>query len=150
MFDEPLNSPYNTAMAKDIIHVAVKQALIKDGWTILADPYPLQYAEFSLRADLAAERIGVDEGTVRRIIVEVKSFVGISFIHQFQQAIGQYSMYRDAIEMNGLGYAVYLAVSNEAYQDNFHQTAVQNSIKKHDLKLVVVDIDGEEVLLWIN
>jgi hypothetical protein len=28
-----------------------------------------------------------------------------------------------------------LAVSNEAYQDNFHQTAVQNSIKKHDLNL---------------
>jgi len=41
-------------------------------------------------------------------------------------------------------------VSNEAYQDNFYQTAVQNSIKKHDLKLVVVDIDGEQVLIWIN
>ncbi len=137
-------------MAKDIIHVAVKQALIKDGWTIVADPYPLQYAEFSLRADLAAERTSPPEATVRRIIVEVKSFVGLSFIHQFQQAIGQYSMYRDAIELNGLDYEVYLAVSNEAYQDNFYQTAVQNSIKKHDLKLVVVDIDGEQVLIWIN
>lgn len=137
-------------MAKDIIHVAVKQALIKDGWVILADPYPLQYAEFSLRVDLAAERKLTIEWTARRIIVEVKSFVGLSFIHQFQQAIGQYSMYRDAIELNGLDYEVYLAVSSEAYQDNFQQTAVQNSIRKHDLKLVVVDIDEEEVLLWIN
>jgi len=128
----------------------VKQALIKDGWTILADPYPLQYAEFSLRVDLAAERKLTTEGTACRIIVEVKSFVGISFIHQFQQAIGQYSMYRDAIELNGLDYEIYLAVSNEAYQDNFHQTAVQNSMKKHDLKLVVVDIDEEQVILWIS
>lgn len=137
-------------MAKDIIHVAVKQALIKDGWTILADPYPLQYAEFSLRADLAAERTSAIEGAARRIIVEVKSFVGISFIHQFQQAIGQYSMYRDAIELNGLDYEVYLAVSQEAYEDNFRQTAVQHSIEKHDLKLVVVDVDEEQVIVWIN
>lgn len=137
-------------MAKDIIHESVKQALINDGWTIVADPYPLQYAEFSLRADLAAERTFQTEGNVRRIIVEVKSFVGLSFIHQFQQAIGQYSMYRDAIEMNGLSYEVYLAVSAQAYQDNFHQTAVQNSIEKHRLQLVVVDIDEDQVLAWIN
>ena len=59
-------------------------------------------------------------------------------------------MYRDAIELNGLDYEIYLAVSHEAYQDNFHQTAVQNSIEKHDLKLVVVDIDEAQVLIWIN
>ncbi len=27
--------------AKDIYHDAVKNALIKDGWTITADPYPI-------------------------------------------------------------------------------------------------------------
>ncbi|MCB0110578.1 MAG: hypothetical protein KDE53_31875 [Caldilineaceae bacterium] len=137
-------------MAKDIIHEAVLHALQKDGWSIVADPYPLQYAEFSLRVDLAAERISATEGITRRVIVEVKSFVGLSFIHQFQQAIGQYSMYRDALELNGLDYEIYLAVSAEAYQDNFQQMAVQHSIEKHDLKLVVVDIDEEQVLLWIN
>ena len=137
-------------MAKDIIHEAVKQALLKDGWTIIADPYPLQYAEFSLRADLAAERFSATEERVRRIIIEVKSFAGLSFIHQFQQAIGQYSMYRDAVELNNLQYEIYLAVSNTAYQDNFHQLAVQNSIEKHNLKLVIVDIDDEQVLIWIN
>jgi hypothetical protein len=30
-------------MAKDIYHEAVKNTLIKDGWTILADSYFLQY-----------------------------------------------------------------------------------------------------------
>lgn len=117
---------------------------------IVADPYPLQYAEFSLRVDLAAEKSSATESSIRRIIVEVKSFVGLSFIHQFQQAIGQYSMYRDALELNGLRYEIYLAISAEAYQDNFQQTAVQNSIAKHKLKLVVVDIDEEQVLIWID
>jgi len=27
----------------DAIHTAVKAALIKDGWTITADPYTIQY-----------------------------------------------------------------------------------------------------------
>ena len=59
-------------------------------------------------------------------------------------------MYRDALELNGLHYEIYLAVSAEAYQDNFQQMAVQHSIEKHNLKLVVIDIDEEQVLLWIN
>ena len=29
--------------AKDIYHEAVKNALIKDGWSILADPYKIKY-----------------------------------------------------------------------------------------------------------
>lgn len=43
-------------MAKDIIHDAVKQALIKDGWTITDDPFRVQYEEFELFADLGAKR----------------------------------------------------------------------------------------------
>lgn len=42
--------------AADIIHNAVKNALIKDGWTITADPYRIEYEEIDLFADLAAER----------------------------------------------------------------------------------------------
>ncbi len=42
--------------AKDAIHDAVKNALIKDGWTITADPYVIDYAGLTLYADLAAER----------------------------------------------------------------------------------------------
>ena len=29
--------------ARDTYHNAVKQALIKDGWTITADPYTVEY-----------------------------------------------------------------------------------------------------------
>jgi hypothetical protein len=31
--------------AMDVIHGAVKAALIKDGWTITADPYVIQYLD---------------------------------------------------------------------------------------------------------
>lgn len=42
--------------AKDIYHDAVKNALIKDGWLIIADPYIIKYEDAELYADLAAEK----------------------------------------------------------------------------------------------
>ncbi|MDZ7994226.1 MAG: element excision factor XisH family protein [Nostoc sp. EfeVER01] len=40
----------------DIIHNAVKNALIKDGWVITDEPYVIQYRRTTLYADLSAER----------------------------------------------------------------------------------------------
>jgi hypothetical protein len=41
---------------KDIYHDSFKNALIKDGWTILADPYTVEYEDDNLYADLLAEK----------------------------------------------------------------------------------------------
>jgi hypothetical protein len=40
----------------DEYHKAVKNALIKDGWTITDDPFTLDFEDVTLFADLAAER----------------------------------------------------------------------------------------------
>ena len=44
-------------MARDFIHESIKTALIKDGWTITADPFELNFEEISLAVDLAAEKL---------------------------------------------------------------------------------------------
>ena len=64
--------------AKDAIHDAVKAALIKDGWTITADPYVIDYAGLTLYADLAAERPIAAERAGQKIVVEAKSFGGLT------------------------------------------------------------------------
>jgi hypothetical protein len=38
---------------RDLIHEAVKNALIKDGWTILADPYQIEYEDKIVAANLS-------------------------------------------------------------------------------------------------
>lgn len=43
--------------ARDSMHDIVRTALIKDGWSIAADPFVIQYGEFVLFADLAAEHV---------------------------------------------------------------------------------------------
>ncbi len=41
-------------MAKDIIHEQVKNALIKDGWTITHDPFPLRIGQKNLGTGINA------------------------------------------------------------------------------------------------
>jgi hypothetical protein len=45
-----------TMPRKDIYHDVVKKALIRDGWTITHDPYPLKFSEEDLYVDIGAER----------------------------------------------------------------------------------------------
>jgi len=53
----------------DIIHNAVKGALIKDGWTITDDPFIIEYKKTKLYADLGAERpIAAERGGLRTSI----------------------------------------------------------------------------------
>ena len=48
--------------AKDLYHEAVKNALIKDGWTITHDPLTLKIGESRLFMDLGAEQMIGAEG----------------------------------------------------------------------------------------
>ncbi len=72
----------------DIIHDAVKNALIKDGWTITHDPYMLRYKEVALFADLGVERAIAAELAGIKIVVEIKSFIGRSPMQDMKMALG--------------------------------------------------------------
>jgi hypothetical protein len=43
--------------ARDIYHNSVKNALIKDGWTITHDPYTLTFGLRDVFVDIGAERM---------------------------------------------------------------------------------------------
>ncbi len=58
----------------DKIHEIVKTALVKDGWVITDDPFAVQFEEFDLYVDLAAERVFAAERAGEKIAVEIKSF----------------------------------------------------------------------------
>ena len=69
-------------MAKDMIHDQVKNALVKDGWTITHDPYSIEYQQVTVWADLGAERPIAAERGGQKIVVEIKSFRGPSPIRE--------------------------------------------------------------------
>ena len=55
--------------ARDLFHEAVKQALIKDGWTITSDPLTIRIDRVKLEIDIAAEKVFAAEKDGQKIAV---------------------------------------------------------------------------------
>jgi hypothetical protein len=136
--------------AKDIYHNAVKNALVKDGWTITADPYSIKYEDAELYADLAAQKPIAAEKQGQKIVVEIKSFVGRSQMYDFHLALGQYMVYRKLIQLTAPEYTLYLAIDDVVYKDFFQRKSVQVITNENQLLLMVVEMDREEILQWTN
>ena len=136
--------------AKDIYHNEVKNALIKDGWTITADPYFIKYEDAELYADLAAQKLIAAERQGQKIVVEIKSFVGKSLMYDFHNALGQYIVYRKLIQLTEPEYKLYLAVDDVVYENFFQRKSVQAVINKNHLLLIIVNTEKEEIRQWIS
>jgi len=44
-------------MARDLFHQNVKEALLKDGWTVTDDPLTFKIGKMQVQIDLGAERL---------------------------------------------------------------------------------------------
>ncbi|MDJ0660421.1 MAG: XisH family protein [Crocosphaera sp.] len=136
--------------AKDTYHDAVKNALIKEGWKITADPYPIKYEEVKLFADLAGEKTLSAMKGEQYIVIEVKSFNSPSPMREFETALGQYLIYQTFLSITHPNYTVYLAISQKIYEKFFTQIAIQLILKKYHVLLIIIDINKEEIIQWIN
>ncbi|GGA17603.1 XisH family protein [Okeania sp. KiyG1] len=136
--------------ARDVYHDAVKNALIKDGWIILADPYVIKYKDAELFADLAVEKPIAATQNGRKIIVEIKSFLSPSAMRDFEMALGQYILYRNLVNLTEPEYQIYLAIKDSIYENFFQRDSIQDITKINQLLLIVVDMEQEEILQWKN
>jgi hypothetical protein len=133
-----------------IYHEAVKNALIKDGWTILADSYFLQYEDAQLYADLLAEKTLLAQQNNRTIVVEIKSFINPSPMRDFELALGQYIVYRDILDLSEKYYAIYLAVKDTVFESFFQRKSVTAIVKRHQVEFIVFNDEKEEIVSWIS
>lgn len=134
--------------AKDIYHDSVKNALIKDGWTITHDPLHLRWGNDLLFVDLGAERLLRATKKDRKIAVEVKSFSSPSNIAYLENALGQYILYQNIIEELEPDRMLYLAVHDEIFSTVFEEALGQLLIRKNHLKLVVFSRIEEVIVKW--
>ncbi|GCL35477.1 MULTISPECIES: XisH family protein [Sphaerospermopsis] len=136
--------------ARDTYHEAIKNALIKDGWMIIRDPYTIKYEEIQLFADLLADRTLEIERNGQQIIVEVKSFISRSPMRELETALGQYIIYRTLLKVILPEAKIYLGVSRGIYKSFFLQKAISFIIEENGLRLIVVDLNKEEIIQWRN
>lgn len=137
--------------AKNVYHDAVVEALQADGWTITDDPLRLTYGGRFPYVDLAAERetIGAEKGG-EKIAVEIQSFLSPSPIHDLQQAVGQYDIYRAVLAETEPERVPYLAVPRLVGDTLLVEQLGQLILSRLQLKVLVFDDQGKRVVRWIK
>jgi XisH protein len=127
----------------------VKAALIAHGWTITDDPPKLHVGKKDLFVDLGAERLLAADKEGRKIVVEVKSFLGASEVADLENALGQYVLYLEILAETGSDRLIYLAVSVEVYEDLFEEPIGQLVLRRAHLRLIVFDPEKGVIVQWI-
>lgn len=136
--------------ARDFIHDAVRNALIKDEWTVTHDPYRISVNKSYAYVDLGAEQILSAERRNRKIAVEIKSLSGRSPIYDLEQANGQCVIYSAMLRRKDPERVLYMAIPRLAYAGLFLREPGNALLEDGIVQLIVIDIEQEEVVEWIN
>lgn len=135
--------------ARDMYHDAVKNALIKDGWTITDDPLHLKWGQKDMYVDLGAKRLLAAEQGNQKIAVEIKSFVSPSEMEDLKNAIGGFVMYRSVIRQIEPERILYLAVRDSVFTALFEEPIGKLLIESENIYLLVFNSDSERIMQWI-
>ncbi|MEC4986978.1 MAG: XisH family protein [Oscillatoria sp. PMC 1068.18] len=137
--------------AKDRFHEIFKRALQKEGWQITHDPLWIQVdGIIDMYIDLGAEKIIAAEREGQKIAVEIKSFLSPSTLSEFHTALGQYINYRYALSKRQSERVLYLAVPQNIYNIFFQRSFIQSVIQDNQVKLLIFDVEKEEIIRCQN
>jgi hypothetical protein len=134
--------------ARDVYHDAVKNALIKDGWTITHDPYTITFGQKDVFVDPGAKRALAAEKGAEKILVEIKSFASASDIHDLEVALGQYVFYRSLLARVDPDRKLFLAVPNTVLLTTFDEPITRPVLEDLALALIGFDPEGEVITAW--
>jgi hypothetical protein len=105
-------------------------------------------SKLAYEADLGAEKLLAAEKGMDRIVVEVKSFLKLSFANEFHGILGQYITYLDALEYLSLDRELIIAIPKFAEDRLKDYPFIRHLIEKHNLKMFVFDEKEEIILEW--
>ena len=135
-------------MVGDLFHQVVKDALLKEGWEITHDPFPIDYGDVQMQIHLGAEMLLAATKDKITIAVEIKSFVNPSAISEFHTAVGQYLNYRRALRAQEPSRVLYLAVPSQTYDEFFRLRFIQEGIEEYRIDLLVYDVEDRSIVKW--
>lgn len=136
--------------ARDIYHNSVKNALVKDGWTITHDPYTITFGNRDVYVDLGAERLLAAEKSDDKIAVEIKSFRSASDMHDLEVAVGQYVFYRSLLTRFEPDRKLFLAVPASVFDSTLAEPIARPVIEDLAIALISFDPQQEVIVKWIT
>ncbi len=134
----------------DAYHDSVRNALEKDGWTVTHDPFTIRLEDVKFYVDLAAEKVIETNEETRKVAIEIKVFGGLSFLNEFEKAVGQYLIYRQFLDELFPERILFLAVSAAVFEESFSLPSIQAVVARQEIKLLVFNPETEEITKWIE
>jgi hypothetical protein len=125
------------------------RALEKAGWKVTHQPFPVRLSR--VEGIIADARLRHKTRKRQIIVLEIKCFPeNRPALDEFYRATGQYLVYRNTLKLKAIKTPVYLAVPLTAYNTFFSRKSIQATLNDAKIKLVVVDIEKEEVVKWVD
>jgi hypothetical protein len=137
-------------MAKDKFHKEVCQAIEKEGWVITNNPFYIKLGKIPIQIDLGAEKIIGAEKEGKKIAIEIKTFGILSFISAFHDAVGQYIVYREALELIKANRDLYLAIPSDVFNVFGNELLVKTVLEKNKFNILVYKPSNQEIISWIK
>lgn len=134
--------------AKDVYHQIVREALEKESWKITHDHFKVVLGKKRGYIDLGAEKLLAAEKEDIKIAVEIKSFLGASDLDEFEDALGQFLIYKLALEKKHPERILYLAVPAAFYEDFFDDAFFLEVIERFGVYLIVFDETQNKIVKW--
>ncbi len=135
--------------AKDKYHKEVRLALEKEGWHITHDPYFIRLGKRKGFIDLGAETIGAERG-LEKIAVEIKSFSGVSDVDEFEDALGQFLLYKLALSRKEPERMLYLAMPRDFYNSLFDDAFFLEVLEIYEVHVVIYNYKLSIIEKWIQ
>ena len=136
-------------MARDKYHFHVREALEKEGWTITHDPYYVRLGKRKAYIDLGAEMICAERAS-EKIAVEIKTFAGASEVDEFEDALGQFLLYKLALQRKEPDRVLYLAMPRDFYDTLFDDAFFKDVLSTYQVFLIVYDHHLNRIEKWIK
>lgn len=98
---------------------------------------------------MGAEIIGAEKGT-EKIAIEIKSFSGASDVDEFEDALGQFLLYKLALLEKESARQIFLAMPSDFYKGLFDDAFFQQVLKVYQVHLLIYNIKLNAIEEWIN
>jgi hypothetical protein len=133
---------------EDRHHATVLRCLTKAGWSIVKEQV---YISIGVRDD-NNRRLYVDIKAQRQdqqlVLIEVKGLER-SPVHELMELLGQYLVYRMALDYLLIEIPLYIAISATAYEDMMQHVLGQELMNRYAIPLLIFDPMREEIVKWI-
>jgi len=124
------------------------RAFEKAGWTISQKPFLIRITETVLLADASFER-RTNGRNEQIIVVEIKCFGDPDRdLGEFYRAIGQYEMYRAAMQVKNIAARLYMTIPQLAYQRFVGRAEFMKALSNSQVNYVIIDLKNEEIIEW--